>query len=182
MATACLRLFTVGPVFEPEWSVPCLNSCMTVCTLACLPALVLGLRAISTSCCRLSSSYQPVATGGRIVDEERIIPTPREAVAAHRERMLAGIPRPKWKPIPADQLRLSEFNPREGIQQKWLDHYVQWWSDALADPLRVVQRKERVYDLVDGRHRLYAIRERGNKTYRFGCLVHEGLTREEEAA
>lgn len=41
MAMACLRFLTVGPVFEPLWSCPRLNSPMTSCIPACFWALVL---------------------------------------------------------------------------------------------------------------------------------------------
>src|SRR5579863_573357 len=47
MATACLRDVTLPP--EPERSLPCLYSRMTLCALACLPAFVVGLRLMQPS-------------------------------------------------------------------------------------------------------------------------------------
>ena len=42
IATACFWLRTIGPFFEPEWSVPAFHSSMTVFTFAFLAAFVLG--------------------------------------------------------------------------------------------------------------------------------------------
>ena len=45
IATACFWLRTIGPFFEPEWSVPAFHSSMTVFTFAFLPAFVVGFLA-----------------------------------------------------------------------------------------------------------------------------------------
>ena len=66
------------------------------------------------------------------------------------------------------------------IRPAWIAYLVANWDDDLAVTFLVSHRDGR-YFVVDGQHRMLALRERGDTEVRVACVIFEGLVTAEEA-
>src|SRR5262245_60962019 len=103
--------------------------------------------------------------------------TPLQERRQHEAAMLSTLPMPKYKNIPSRELHLFEYiNDLEGAsEQRWM-LYRDTWTPALAGVPVVHQEGETHYGVIDGRHRLLAVKF---QPVVFHCAVFSGLTVEQ---
>jgi hypothetical protein len=115
-------------------------------------------------------------------EAEAPIPTPKEAGERRRDELLASLPSPKHIWIPAKEMRLDEeLNPLEELSQRVAIFYAANFLWPLAHGWHVSPRGK-WFDILDGRHRWWALRENRELHRKVGCYVHEGLSPEQKAA
>lgn len=77
-------------------------------------------------------------------------------------------------------LRIDPSYQRE-VRQAWVKHIVDNFDPYLLDPLDVSRRVDGSHYVMDGQHRLLALREMGYDDQLVDCLVFEGLTVQQES-
>lgn len=83
----------------------------------------------------------------------------------------------RW--IPLDQMRVSDVAQREQTQA-WVDHLVAHFDLEQMGTFTVSHRGDAYY-IIDGQHRVAALRELGFTSEKVQCWVYEGLKEEQEA-
>ncbi len=81
--------------------------------------------------------------------------------------------------LKASQIRVDPDTQRE-LRPSWVKYIAENWD---ADKLGIlhVARRGNSYYVVDGQHRLFAARMRGQNTLELECKVHKSITKPDEA-
>lgn len=82
--------------------------------------------------------------------------------------------------IPADQLVVDEEYQRD-VNWRWVSEIADSFDPDLLDPLVVSDRGNGEYAVVDGQHRLLAIRRMGYADQNVPCMIRRAMSVEEEA-
>lgn len=82
--------------------------------------------------------------------------------------------------IPAHKLKVCQFTQRPLRSKKHAEWIANNFDSNLFDPL-VVSYRDGVYYVIDGQHRLYAVKKLFGNDYLVECRIMKGLTLQEEA-
>ncbi len=105
--------------------------------------------------------------------------TDPDAPAQHFEEVLAGYPHTDtW--VLASELSIPPEYQGAPVQ-KWIDHIAGTFDPVLLEPLRVNRREDGTLVVVDGKHRLLAIRQMGYGDQNVPCRIWNHLSLEMEA-
>lgn len=110
------------------------------------------------------------------------VPSPDEERRAHQAAILGTIAPPTVEQVLSTNMVLPQegANTFEGASEKRVELYKTYWSDALAHPVILVKRRRnKTYEIVDGRHRWLA---RRGKPFVFHALVFHDLEVVQEQA